>query len=191
MLTTPSEKPNSQPAGLVLYCLPPRAPNPRGKVMSNFVTFHFDSARSGWNPQASVSLDAGWGLYADIDLTPDPNRWTKQGIFPPTPGAVRGQPLYLHWTFTAGPHNGRTENIILVATNSNNVYALSETDIRARVTQASRTVRLDGNNKPYIWHTPLGVPLNNLNINIPPPQGVASSMVVDLQSRRLFVLSLQ
>jgi flagellar basal body rod protein FlgC len=130
-------------------------------------TLHYDNARTGWFKRAGglSDRDSGgrpWGRYAEISL-----------------GApVRGAVMFIqHWTLRGGPRSGETHTMLYMATSANDVVAFSEEDLRT------------GSNG-HIWKTTLAPPSKRKGSNIPPPIGVCSTVVLDPQKRRLFVMAL-
>ena len=139
----------------------------QGSGVMSGETFHFDNARTGWLDRApgNTEFDPNirpWGKYQDLALG----------------SAVRGAVLYLvDWTLREGEHAGQTHTLLFVATSANQVFAFSEEQLRAGITTP-------------IWQTALDPADTRSGSNIPPPVGTCSTMVLESQNRRLFVLAL-
>jgi hypothetical protein len=132
--------------------------------VSSTTTIRSDAARTGTNPNFPINGNA-WRKYLSINL-----------------GApVRAGVLVVeNRLFNAGPFNGQTRTLVLVATATNEIYCYSEGDPLAN--SASPTP---------LWHTPLGVTPVMLNTsNIAPPIGICGTPVVDAANRRMFVVAM-
>jgi hypothetical protein len=140
------------------------------------LTYHYDGQRTGTGD--GVPTGATWIKYNSVSLK----------------SPVRGAPLFLRgWGFTNGKLAGQTQNVVIVATSDNHVYAFAEDHLRA-------------GSSSYLWRTPLGTPLRTIhpspepnfgqgattqsNLD-PPPVGVSSTPVIDQAGRRMFTLACQ
>jgi len=132
---------------------------------NGWVTYHGDLARTGENRHFPFRSTDTWRKYAMLPLGPH--------------GVVRGAPLLVpRWRFRSGPHAGHRHNLVLVTTTANLVQAYSE----AQMLAAGSTP---------LWTRDLGTPNGRGGSNIPPPLGITSTPVVDVDGGRAFVMTMQ
>jgi hypothetical protein len=90
---------------------------------------------------------------------------------------VRGAPLFLRRRrFEIGPHAERRHDVVVVVSSDSRVYAYADEEAGAPT---------------LLWTRFLGTPLDKTGSNIPAPVGTASTPVADLDSGRLFVVTLR
>jgi hypothetical protein len=147
--------------------------------MGSTTTLRCDTARTGTNPDFTINANP-WRKYVSIDLgqtTVGGNSYDR---------TVRAGVLVVeNWLFNAGPHQGETRTLVLVATTTNEVFCYSEGDLLENGAAATP-----------LWQTPLGVvPIVSQDTggqfsNIRPLLGVCGTPVVDTASRRMFVVAM-
>ncbi len=127
----------------------------------NTLTYGYNPSRNGWF--AAAGPYSIGGKYLSVKLG----------------AAVRGAPLFVkNWRFDSGPRAGQSRDVVFVTTSDNQLYAFAEEEL------------LKGESAP-IWSQNLGHPSMNGCTNLPPPPiGISSTPVIDLPSRRMFVLAL-
>jgi hypothetical protein len=160
--------------------------------VANILTFHNDVARTGtefgpigagsWSKRYEVDI-AERPAPADLDHEPD----GRLSLWHPS--AVRGAPLFLNkWIIENGPRHGQSVDMVIVATSDGEVFAYNHGVSRA------------GAPPPQLWKQSLSpsryhikVPSTNPSrppiSNIPRPIGITSTPVIDMVSRRLFVVA--
>ncbi len=142
--------------------------------MSSTTTLRNDAARTGTNPNFPINANP-WRKYLSIDLGTaviggqTVNRAVRAGVL-----------VVENWLFNAGPHNGETHTLVLVATTTNEIYCYGEGSLLA-----------SGNAATPLWKMALGVtPIMRAGSNIAPPLGVCGTPVVDTANRRMFVAAM-
>jgi hypothetical protein len=142
--------------------------------MSSTTTLRSDTARTGTNPDFQINANP-WRKYVSIDLGTTVITGTTVAR------VVRAGVLVVeNWLFNAGPHNGETHTLVLVATTTNELYCYAEGSLLQ-----------NGNAATPLWSTPLGVtPMMRTGSNITPPLGVCGTPVVDTANRRMFVVAM-
>ncbi len=132
---------------------------------SNYVTQHYENARTGWNPHETVLTVAN---------VPQLKLLFTQRV----DGQVYAQPLYMHGLSIPG--QGRTHNVVFIATENDTVYAFDA--------DASQ---------PALWQrtlVPVGeVPVSTQDVgrcnNIAPVIGITSTPVIDSGTSTMYVLA--
>jgi hypothetical protein len=147
--------------------------------MGSTTTLRCDTARTGTNPDFTINGNP-WRKYVTVDLgqtTVGGNSYDR---------TVRAGVLVVeNWLFNAGPHQGETRTLVLVATTTNEVFCYSEGALLENGAAATP-----------LWQTSLGfVPIVSLNTdaqfsNIRPLLGVCGTPVVDTAKRRMFVVAM-
>jgi hypothetical protein len=152
--------------------------------MGSTTTLRCDTARTGTNPDFTINANP-WRKYVSVDLGPATvggnsyDRTVRAGVL-----------VVENWLFNAGPHQGETRTLVLVATTTNEVFCYSEGDLLEKGAAATP-----------LWQTPLSVgvgPIVSLwNANSNPPYsnirpllGVCGTPVVDTAKRRMFVVAM-
>lgn len=130
--------------------------------MSDVMTYHVDSSRTGLNSNFSFGRGGGpWTHYIEL----------------PTNAIIRAAPLYLEqYTFTAGQRAGETHDVVVVAASDNTVYAYAEDEFLAGALNV-------------LWvQESLGVP-SQRSSNVGPPTGISSTPVIDRSSALIYVVA--
>jgi hypothetical protein len=142
--------------------------------MSSTTTLRSDTARTGTNPNFPINTNP-WRKYISVDLGTTViggstvNRALRAGVL-----------VVENWLFSAGPHQGETHTLVLVATTTNEIYCFSEGLLLENGAAAAP-----------LWHTPLAVtPIMRGGSNIAPPLGVCGTPVVDTANRRMFAVAM-
>ena len=142
--------------------------------MSSTTTLRSDTARTGTNPNFPINTNP-WRKYLSVDLGTTViggqtvNRAVRAGVL-----------VVENWLFNAGPQQGETHTLVLIATTTNEVYCFGEGSLLENGAAATP-----------LWQTPLGVtPIMRGGSNIAPPLGVCGTPVVDAANRRMFVVAM-
>jgi hypothetical protein len=126
----------------------------------NYLTQHYDNARTGWNPHEQVltvaKVENSFGWLFDLDLQ-DAN------------AVVRAQPLYLR--NVAIPSQG-LHNVVFVATMSNVVYAFD----------ADKPM-------PWLWRSPLTTPTEQPFHPRDSDCGILATPAIDLRTSTLYAVT--
>jgi len=133
---------------------------------SHKLTYHFDAARTGYVPGSrgpSTADLAKWHKYQTVNLG----------------SAVRGAPLYLDaWQVQKGSAQGQTHNLLYVVASDNTVAAFDTDQLRSASTP--------------LWSKRLGTAYSgDSGANIPGPNGIDGTPVLDPDRRRLYIISQQ
>ena len=151
--------------------------------MGSTTTLRCDTACTGTNPDFTINANP-WRKYVSVDLgqtTVGGNSYDR---------TVRAGVLVVeNWLFNAGPHQGETRTLVLVATTTNEVFCYSEGALLENGAAATP-----------LWQTPLGVALPIVSLwnassnppysNVRPLLGVCGTPVVDTANRRMFVVAM-
>ncbi|BDE06670.1 hypothetical protein WPS_19460 [Vulcanimicrobium alpinum] len=132
---------------------------------TDYLTFHYDNARLGWNPRESVLTTSNvnsrtFGLKFRI----------------PVEGQVYAQPLYVHGV--AIPNRG-THNVLIVATQRDVVYAFdADTGERLWMQRVAGCCRAEPVDVSYIG-----------DCHVSPKIGISSTPAIDRASNTVFVVA--
>jgi hypothetical protein len=148
----------------------------------NSPTFHYDSQRTGWNPNETIlTPDTVSGpQFGSLWNSPPLDSATIGGtVFPPH---LYATPLYVDAVqITGGDYAGQTFSVVFAATSNDDVYAINAFDVAGTPTIAAGTI---------LWKTNLGRP-TNFGLDGGVAMGILGTPIIDVNATppRLYVVA--
>jgi hypothetical protein len=142
----------------------------------NTLTFHGDSARTGWNSNETVVTPANAAAnFGNVWNSPVLDSVTLNGItYAPH---MYASPLYVDsLAVTSGPSAGKTVGAVIAATSTGYVYAIKAFDTAGATNIPAGTI---------LWRTSLGQPTPTIDGGV--TVGVLSTPTIDLNTNRIYV----
>ena len=149
--------------------------------MGSTTTLRCDTARTGTNPDFTINGNP-WRKYVSVDLgqtTVGGNSYDR---------TVRAGVLVVeNWLFNAGPHQGETRTLVLVATTTNEVYLLlrrrAARERRRGDTVVAKVPRRSADRES-------GAPTIRHSATSDRCSAICGTPVVDAVNRRMFVVAM-